>query len=678
MKISNLALKWKITLVISVTFAIVAAMSTILTTSQLEKVVKNEVEELISSSTNYNFQVMEEFFTGIENGLGESINLIHKLSFDGKVTLSKTKTKVGGKIVPTLLLDGEPLSDEFFNSLLSGNSDTEFTVFVKDGDDFVSYRSTIKTESGASAVGSTLGRSSELYKALASGQTFKGKDNIFGRLYISHYIPLYDNGEIVGAFFMGRNIASKIEKLNTYFKENKLLKTGYVFLLDADGHFITHPNSQYVSYYDRKIDGENLIEAGNRNGNKEGDVMFNNIKTSNGKLFDYKWGGDCKVASSVYYQKLDWYLVGSIFCEDVETKVFNATVYPVIGSIAALLIVILVVIVYLGKALNPVKILLKRIQELSHADLTGELLPIKGNDEIGQISESLNGLTSSLKNLVSRIDESVKNVEELGSEIEKGSSEASESISRQEAEVQSISAAIEEMSAAAVQIAEGAQKAGDLSSESFNLTEEGRKGVDDTFANVQSTIEKIDESQEKLTTLKETSLEVSKVVEVINSIAEQTNLLALNAAIEAARAGEAGRGFAVVADEVRNLAKKTTDSTSEIEASVLALSEGIEENLQTFLEIKNGSGVVSENVSSFSDYFGELQGVIQTNSDTSIQAAAAAQEQQAVITDVAKNVTSIRDLSAENTQTAQNQKEKATELSSAAENLKEVLQKFKL
>lgn len=307
-----------------------------------------------------------------------------------------------------------------------------------------------------------------------------------------------------------------------------------------------------------------------------------------------------------------------------------------------------------------------------------QAIEVKGKDEVGQLMHALSEMQSDLRGMISEV---AHGASDLSGSASRFSGAASESISRVHTHSETTSAtaaAVEQMTVSIGQVAEHAQEAAAIAGRSSDLAAEGEAIVRAASSEMNSIADSVQHGSRLVETLNMRSGQISSIVKVIKDIADQTNLLALNAAIEAARAGEQGRGFAVVADEVRKLAERTGTATSEIGGMI----DAIQQETSTVVEtMQAGGDKVVHGVKLADDAAAALEKIKAQAMETvdSVNAiAAATREQQAASTDIARNVERIAQMTEDNGRSASETAESARHLDELASNLQGRVARFTL
>jgi methyl-accepting chemotaxis protein len=310
-------------------------------------------------------------------------------------------------------------------------------------------------------------------------------------------------------------------------------------------------------------------------------------------------------------------------------------------------------------------------------DLTRRL-PINSDDELGQLAGSFNRFVEKIHNLVRQIADMTGQLTELVGQVSAQASRSEDAMERQRHETDQVATAINEMSAAAHEVAQSAQGAAEAAQKTDTEGQAAKQVVDGSIERIHTLVQDIRNSGVSLDTLQKDVSSIVSVLDVIRSIAEQTNLLALNAAIEAARAGEAGRGFAVVADEVRALASRTQQSTQEIQGMIDRLQKGTQEAVTAMRRSSDAGDVTSEQANRAGTSLDAIAQLIGTINAMNAQIASAAEEQTAVAEEINRSVhkiavavDSVADETQQGAQTARN-------LASLGERLGALVRQFRI
>jgi methyl-accepting chemotaxis protein len=328
---------------------------------------------------------------------------------------------------------------------------------------------------------------------------------------------------------------------------------------------------------------------------------------------------------------------------------------------------------------KPIKNLIERVKDIAQGD--GDLtqrIDVKSKDEIGQLGGYVNLFIQKIHDVISEVSGATREVASAATEIASSSEQIAAGMNEQSAQVTQISAAIEEMSASVVEVARKSGEAANNAQESGKVAAEGGKVVNETIAGMNAISDAVTSSAASVSELGKRGEQIGQIIEVINDIADQTNLLALNAAIEAARAGEHGRGFAVVADEVRKLADRTTKATEEIAQSIQAIQN------ETSLAVERmnaGTEQVKVGVDKATQAGQSLEKIVAGAQEVAsmIQSiAAAAEEQSATSEEVSRNVESISAVTKQTSEGTNQAASAAVQLSEKAEQLLRLVGTFKV
>ncbi|MCF5469367.1 methyl-accepting chemotaxis protein [Pseudomonas syringae] len=363
---------------------------------------------------------------------------------------------------------------------------------------------------------------------------------------------------------------------------------------------------------------------------------------------------------------------------DAADKLQNTSVIMLtIGIVIAFLVAIMLGFLITRMITRPLKEAIEVAQRIASGDLTQPVSSTRG-DEAGHLLNAIGTMQSSLKRTIQEIssasDQLASAAEELGAVTE----ESTRGLTRQNDEIQQAATAVNEMTAAVEEVARNAVSTSDVSKTLANDAVHGRGQVDDTVKGIGTMVSEITESTGSVTTLAGHVRDISKVLEVIRSIAEQTNLLALNAAIEAARAGEQGRGFAVVADEVRALAHRTQASTVEIEGMIGTVQSGADGAVAAMSKSLATATNTQQLAVRAGTALEKITSGVGTINERNMVIASASEEQAQVAREVDRNLVNIQELSAQTAAGANQTSASSHELSRLATSFNTMVAQFKL
>ena len=318
------------------------------------------------------------------------------------------------------------------------------------------------------------------------------------------------------------------------------------------------------------------------------------------------------------------------------------------------------------------------IEEIESTGNLTQRADIKSNDEVGVLASAFNRLIESLAAIVRDVTHKSDQLASAAEQLSSVTAQTTVGIQRQSDQIHQVATAMNQMSSTVQEVAANAEHASSSADEGNNEAMNGRNVVAKTIAEIGDLAKDVKHSADVIEKLKGDSENIGTVLDVIKTIAEQTNLLALNAAIEAARAGEQGRGFAVVADEVRTLAQRTQESTTEIEELVATLQNGAQEAV----EVMERSREKAENTVSQAEHAGtSLDAITQSVAsilDMNTQIASAAEEQSATAEEINRNVNAIQDIAQQTASGAEQTSTSSIELNQLGEQMRGLVAKFKV
>ncbi|WP_368215704.1 methyl-accepting chemotaxis protein [Aeromonas sp. R2-3] len=370
--------------------------------------------------------------------------------------------------------------------------------------------------------------------------------------------------------------------------------------------------------------------------------------------------------------------VANLLTKQSEASYERAKLLSTTVGALTLLFVVIVAWLLIRQIRNPVMTLLEQTRQVAAGNLTSQLdMKQFSHDELGKLAQGFNEMQSNLRMLVNEVSGSVVQLGAAAEEISAVAQQSANNMGAQQHELNQLATAMNEMQATVQEVARNTNDAASAATSASDTAAQGSETVNDSIGRIEKVATAIEETALVIRQLGDDSRNIGMVLEVIQGIAEQTNLLALNAAIEAARAGEQGRGFAVVADEVRTLAKRTQDSTSQINHIISELQQRANEAGVT---MQQSQDMMSETVhtareagASIADISSSVNSISQMN----IQIATATEEQGAVSEELNRNVVNISNASEEVATGAKQMAQACNDLNLLATQLQEVVRKFR-
>jgi len=360
---------------------------------------------------------------------------------------------------------------------------------------------------------------------------------------------------------------------------------------------------------------------------------------------------------------------------DIESA--QARTFQLISTLLALLVGVIAAVIITRQITRPLQETLAVVERIASGDLT-QNVTVTRRDELGVLQQGIARMGVTLRDLISGIRDGVTQIASAAEELSAVTEQTSAGVNSQKVETDQVATAMHEMTATVQEVARNAEEASQAAAAADGEAREGDKVVNEAIAQIERLASEVVRSTEAMSVLQQESDKIGSVMDVIKAVAEQTNLLALNAAIEAARAGEAGRGFAVVADEVRGLAQRTQKSTEEIEGLVAGLQNGTQ---QVSAVMSNSRALTDSSVALTRKAGASLENITRTVSNIQSmnqQIAAAAEQQSAVAEEISRSIINVRDVSEQTAAASDETAASSVELARLGGQLQQMVSHFRV
>ena len=637
MKLKNITISKKIIAVCLLLTILPVAIVGFYAYEQTASAIRDQLNERLDDQVFLEEQYIDAIFTGAQEKLQVGISVARNeinshgspVIVDGKMMLGEDHT----------VNSNYAIVDE-----IKSETGGDVTIFqVKDGS-ATRISSTLTNENGNRVIGTNL--PDAIYNMVVTGgQTYSGRADVLGSWYLTVYEPIKDNsGKIIGVLFIGLPEEHYRQLIKEQMSDITVGETGYMYVMDSKGNLIVHPD----------IEGQNVYAndfAKEMASKKEGNII-------------YEWNGRDKMMSYAYYAPNDWIIVSGTYIDEFEAPVraiknsliIAVLAFAALGGGAAFLV---------SRSISGgIQKIVADFKQISDDAMKGKInsraetdvdidftaIPKGLNEILNSMTEVINLVSKSANSVASTAEEMSASIEEMTAasnqisttvgEIAKGSQEQA-SMSDQVAHTMS------DMTIGVQDISNNAQQAAGAATTASEFIRDVGKQSQDMLLQMAAIQKATDGSAIVIKELDEKSRQIGEIAELITNIADQTNLLALNAAIEAARAGEHGRGFAVVADEVRKLAEDSRKAASQIAGLLIEIRDGTHAAVSS---METGTQTVSTGVQALNHTVEAVQKIVDESNKVALMAqniAAAAEEQSASIEEITATVDEVASLSQE-------------------------------
>jgi methyl-accepting chemotaxis protein len=464
-------------------------------------------------------------------------------------------------------------------------------------------------------------------------------------------------------------------------KEIRVLRYGqgdYLWINDLRPVMVMHPTNP-------KLEGQDLSGIRDPDGFAVFNEMVTVAKGQGAGLVNYRWpkpGASEPVKKTSYvqlFQPWGWILGSGVYVDDVAVEFRQQMINALMYSAGIVLVLVVLLMLIVRSIVLPLRMTVQAMANISsgESDLT-RTLETEGNDEVAELARHFNAFVAKLRNVVGQLQVSASGLAQASSELGQNAEQAQARSQQQSQQMDLVATAVNEVTYGVQDVAKNAEHAASEMRNAESQAQQGQVNIDNSLKQIEHLSGTIGQAVEVMHTLASESTQIGSVLEVISSIAEQTNLLALNAAIEAARAGEQGRGFAVVADEVRLLAQRTQKSTAEIQGMIERLQRHSDAAVTVIGDSSRSSQLTIEQANQAGQSLTSISQALRNLNSLNASIASATLEQSHVVEDINQNVTQAAQLSQSTALAAEQSTGASQHLRGLSEQLNGLLKQFRV
>jgi methyl-accepting chemotaxis protein len=452
----------------------------------------------------------------------------------------------------------------------------------------------------------------------------------------------------------------------------------YYWINDLRPFMVMHP-------INAKLNGQDLSAIKDPDGFAVFNEMAALAKAKGGGMVQYRWPkpGASEPVQKISYVSLfepwGWVIGSGVYVDDVKAEFQQQVINAALFSLAIIAAMALLVILIARSIVRPLRDSVQAMASIAsgESDLT-RTLETQGNDEVTQLARHFNAFTAKLRDVVTQLQASANGLEQASSELGSSAEQAQTRSQQQSQQMELVATAVNEVTYGVQDVAKNAEHAANEMRDAESQAQQGQANIDSSLRQIDHLSGTINQAVEVIRTLSAESTQIGGVLEVISSIAEQTNLLALNAAIEAARAGEQGRGFAVVADEVRLLAQRTQKSTAEIQGMIERLQTHSNAAVKVIADSSRSSQLTIEQANLAGQSLTSISQALRNLNSLNASIASATLQQSHVVEDINQNVTQAAQLSQSTTNAAEQSTGASLHLREMSDQLNRLLRQFRV